>query len=129
MVLSRLNLFLCSTFLILSGCLVPPRLRSTDNASVFNWQNDYVTFEQFTRDHMKCFGIDSIPMQSQFMKMLDPLAPRNMPKWDGYWATFENRRYADTSQRIAVQFPPGTSHWTSGRYKKCMYKKGYYLVY
>ena len=122
------NIILCC-ILLLSGCLVPPKLRNTDNASVFNWQNDYVTFDQFTKDHMKCFGIDSIPMQSQFMKMLDPLSPRVMPKWDGFWATFENRRYADTSQRIAVQFPPGTSHWTSGRYKKCMYKKGYYLVY
>ena len=115
------NIILCCNLLLLSGCLVPPKLRNTDNASVFNWQNDYVTFDQFTKD--------SIPMQSQFMKMLDPLSPRVMPKWDGFWATFENRRYADTSQRIAVQFPPGTSHWTSGRYKKCMYKKGYYLVY
>lgn len=114
---------------LLSGCLVPPKRVSLDNATVYNWQHDYVTFQQFSRDHMNCFGIKEAPMQSQFMKTLDPLSPRVMPKWDGVWATFENRTYRETSQRIAVQLPPGTTGWPVSRYKKCMYQKGYYLIY
>ncbi|MCT4552113.1 MAG: hypothetical protein N4A44_00430 [Alphaproteobacteria bacterium] len=117
----------------LCGCLIPPsKTRYQDEigqATVFHWQNDYVTFKKFVADHKKCLGINRLTIPSQMEKFISPLTPSVMPDWDGIWATFENRQYVDAGGRISVSTPPRHGTVRPSQYKKCMLQKGYQLVW
>lgn len=125
--------FIIMLFVFLTSCLTPPsKTRYEDNigeSTVFHWQNDFVTFPRFVEDHKYCLGIKSSNIRSQIDKILSPLTPYNVPKWDGIWATFESRSYTDSGQRISVSTPPRHGHVRPAKYKKCMVKKKYRLIY
>lgn len=123
-----LLLFTAYALLFLSACGTANR-GSIDDATILNWENDMVTMEQFTRDHMRCLGITRPLNQprSRLVTLLMPAGESQMPDWDGLWVTFQSNEYTEIGQRVLLSVPPNQASNSIGSYRKCMFNLGYLL--
>lgn len=106
-----------------------PNTGDIKNATILNWENDSVTFEQFIRDHKYCLGIKKKDYEprSTIFKLLAPNQSAQMPKWDGLWVTFQSNEYKDIGQRSLISVPPISTSKSIGGYRRCMFRQGYLL--
>ena len=111
----------------LSACAPMPESTSIENADIFNWQNDYVTFSKFIKDHKNCIGSGDLTARTQLSKMFDP-KPYTITKWDGIWASFQERSRTEVGQRIFISTPSRDETVSAGEYESCMYELGYYIM-
>ena len=122
----NLSLF---AILSISSCNSFPYNGDINNATVYHWENDYVTMKQFIADHKLCLGIKGNYIGSQAQNIFNNMKPRTIPQWDNLWATFESRDFREAGQRISFSLPSEGSSNSFNSYKKCMETVGYNLTY
>ncbi len=101
---------------------------SLDDATIYHWENKYVTMQTFVDDHKKCLGVGTVRVTSWLNNLLDPATPRTIPRWNGIWATFQSRESGETAQPIAVSASSRQSSASPDVYEDCMLQMGYTLV-
>lgn len=123
--------FTCALLLAggMAGCNAFPSNGDINNATVFHWENDYVTMAKFIEDHKGCLGVKGMQIKTQMSNLFNNMKPTTIPKWDGLWVTFESRDYREVGQRIAFSVPSSGANDGINNYKKCMLDSGYRLTY
>ena len=117
------------TGIFLSSCNSFPYNGDINNATVYHWENDYVTMKQFITDHKLCLGVKGNYVGSQEQNIFNNMKPRTIPRWDNLWATFESRDFREAGQRISFSLPSEGGSNSFNSYKKCMETAGYNLTY
>ena len=114
---------------LLSACNSFPYNGDINNATVYHWENDYVTMGQFITDHKLCLGVKGPNIGSQAGNIFNNMKPKTIPKWDNLWATFESRDFREAGQRISFSLPSEGGSNSFNSYRKCMETAGYNLTY
>ncbi|MCL2439198.1 MAG: hypothetical protein FWD15_01660 [Alphaproteobacteria bacterium] len=115
--------------LLLSACYTVPDQGDLDDATVYHWENEFITMEQFVRDHKACLGVQKTRRRNSFENLLYGHEPEVVPRWDSLWATFESRGFQEAGQRVMFSIPAGQGDVKLHNYRACMIGRGYRLAF